>query len=62
MAQRQPGSDRPSLVDGHVRGFQCRVRQSNALPSNVPSATTNAIRSSVGKLNATSNGTPFRTR
>ena len=30
--------------------FQCRVRQSNALPSNVPSATTNAIRSSVGKL------------
>jgi hypothetical protein len=62
MAQREPGSDRRSLVDSHVRGFQCKVRQSNALPSIVPSATTNAIRSSVGRLNATSNGTPFRIR
>lgn len=62
VAQREPASDCGGLVDGHVQGFQCRVRQSNTLPSNVPRATTYAIRSSGGRLNATSNGTPFRIR
>ena len=43
-------------------GSQVSVSQSNRLPSSVPKTTTNASRSSLGRLKATSKGTPFRTR
>ena len=62
MAQREPGTDRCGVAVGHVREIQRKACQSNARPSNEPSATTKAIRSSAGRLKATSNGTPFRTR
>ena len=62
MAQYVLGTDRRGIAIDHVREFQRMARQSNTRPSSVPSATTNAIRSSAGRLKATSNGTPFRTR
>ena len=61
-AQREFGADRAGVTIGHAREFQRKLCQSNTRPSSVPSATTKAIRSSGGRLNATSNGTPFRTR
>jgi hypothetical protein len=62
MTQRKPAADRRSVTVGQVHDFQRKVCQSNTLPSNVPRATTKAIRSSAGRLKATSNGTPFLTR
>jgi hypothetical protein len=62
MAQYVLGTDRRGIAIDHVREFQRMACQSNTRPSSVPSATTKAIRSSAGRLKATSNGTPFRTR
>ena len=46
----------------HFAGFQHNRCQSNSRPSSVPSARMKALRSSTGRLKATSNGTPFLTR
>ncbi len=46
----------------HLRSSHRHAAKSNCLPSSVPSAITQAARSSGGSEKATSNGTPFRTR
>lgn len=54
---------RPGLAERtHAGSFHFRAYQSNSRPSIVPSATIQASRSSGGRLNATSKGTPFLIR
>ena len=49
-------------MQSHARSLHLIEAKSNSPPSSVPKTTTQASRSSGGRLNATSKGTPFRTK